>query len=165
MKTITKMSKSELYQKYRESRKANNIQIWWDAQEGQDRNVCLDIINQSGKAEDRLRKYKNSPLFKFRIRKFVNMHGYSDVHPYEVVRVISDKCVEIRALDTKQTVFPKNFQIGGFAAHCVDNHNQKYEYTSNPQNPVGRIRLSKKGWGLGRYLMSDEPIKFYDYNF
>lgn len=165
METLKKMSKSELYQKYREYRKSHNIQIWWDAQEGQDKEICMAIIKQGSKAEDRFRAYKDSPLFKFRIRKFVNQQGYSDVHPFEVVRVISPTCVEIRSLDTKQIVFPKNFQVGGFSAHCVDNYNQEYEYISNPENGVGRIRLGKKGWGLGRYRMSDEPIKFYDYNF
>ncbi|MDA1136421.1 MAG: hypothetical protein O2916_09290 [Proteobacteria bacterium] len=30
--------------------------------------------------------------------KFANHLGYSDINPYEVERVVSEKCVEIRAI-------------------------------------------------------------------
>lgn len=120
-------------------------------------------------AEQRLQAYKNSPHFKKKIRGFANNYGWSDVHPYEVVKVISDQTVEVREMDTKQTVFPQNFQVGGFVAHCVDNYNQDYEYTSNPDNPVIRIRWSKANscWNgsTGKFIMEDKPYKKYDYNF
>ena len=38
--------------------------------------------------------------------KFANMIGYSDVEPYEVVRVISDKTIEIRGMDYQQDFQP-----------------------------------------------------------
>lgn len=35
------------------------------------------------------------------IKDFVNNHGHSDVHPFEVIRTISPICVEIRAMRTE----------------------------------------------------------------
>jgi hypothetical protein len=99
------------------------------------------------------------------IKKYCNEYLYSDVQPYEVVRVISPVTVEIRQMDTKQIIFPKERFVGGFIANTADNDHQKYEYISNPENPIMRLRLGKKGWGNGKFVMSDKPIKFYDYNF
>lgn len=95
---------------------------------------------------------------------------YSDIDPYEVVRIISPICVEIRAMKTVQIESPKDFHPGGFVGHYADNRDgQKYEYFSDPDSPVMRIRFSKRGfWASGRYgrfSMSDAPYKFYDYNF
>ena len=112
----------------------------------------------------------NETIEKQQIKEFANRYGYSDVEPYEVVKVISNQTVEIRAMDTEQTVFPKQFHIGGFSAHCSDNRNQDYKYISNPDNPVYRIRWSKanRNWysaGGNKHLMEKLPSKFYDYNF
>jgi hypothetical protein len=100
-----------------------------------------------------------------KIRQFCNEFGYSDVEPYEVVKVISANCVEVREMATKQIVFPSQFFVGGFSAHCADNFNQKYEYTSDPCRPTIRIRKGKKGWGNGKFRMANHPHKHYDYNF
>lgn len=92
---------------------------------------------------------------------------YSDVYPYEVVRIVSPKCVEIRAMKSTLTRAPKDFRIGGFSAHCVDNYAQEYSYESNPEAGIIRVRLTKRGWRLGnrRFEMEDKPVRFYDYNF
>ena len=37
--------------------------------------------------------------------RFANRCGYSDVHPYEIVRIVSDKCIEVRAMDTGENNF------------------------------------------------------------
>ena len=128
-----------------------------------------DIWRKVGDASDRLTKYKQSALYLLKIKKYANLSIGSDRNPYEVVKIISDKTVEVRAMDSKQIVFPRDFQVGGFSAHCADNYAQKYEYFSNESYPVIRIRLSKakrqwQGSG-GRFCMSDSPCKFYDYNF
>ena len=105
------------------------------------------------------------------VRKYANYCMYTDVQPYEVVKVISDKTVEIRAMDTKQTKFPKDFHPGGFSGHYADNRSgQEYEYISNPEHRVERIRWSEanRQWQQGkhaRFSMSDKPYKFHDYNF
>jgi len=105
------------------------------------------------------------------IKKYVNELMYTDVRPYEVVRVISDQTVEIRPMKTVQTAFPKDFSAGGFVGHFHDNRSgQDYEYLSDESLPVMRIRWSKANgqWQAGRYRrfsMADKPYKFHDYNF
>ena len=99
------------------------------------------------------------------IKKYVNYHMHTDVHPYEVVKKVSDICVEIRPMKTKQTSFPKDFHRGGFLGHFSDNRSgQDYEYTSDESLPVTRIRWSKanRQWKKGKYmrfLMADAPYK------
>jgi len=105
------------------------------------------------------------------IKKYANLHGYTDVNPYEVVRVVSDICVEVRAMSTKQIKFPQDFHAGGFVGHFSDNRSgQEYEYSQNEENEVFKIRWStaNRQWQKGKYMrfsMSDKPYKFYDYNF
>ena len=123
--------------------------------------ICTKVLA----AERRLFEYTHSRLFLDKVRPFANQSIGSDMRPFEVVRVVSATCVEVREMDAKQITFPKEFHVGGFAAHCADNYNQEYEYSSNIENPIQKIRLSKKGWGLGRFHMSNEPRNFYDYNF
>ena len=57
---------------------------------------------------------------------------WTDCYPFEVVRVISDKTVEIRALDEKM--------ISG------DWLDAEYEYYVNESHPVERVRKTKMGW-------------------
>ncbi len=101
--------------------------------------------------------------------KYANKYGYSDVDPFEVVRVVSDKCLEVREMDAELAPGERPQIIpGGFAGHCVNQRSLKYVISSNPANPVIRIRLGKKGWksvGGNRFYLSDKPVKFYDYNF
>jgi hypothetical protein len=101
--------------------------------------------------------------------KFANKYDYSDVTPFEVIRIISDKTIEIRQMDAErdQSVELK-WAVGGFAGHCVNQRDQKWHIKSNSENKVVRIRLSKKGWKDvhgGRYDLADQPRRFYDYNF
>lgn len=101
---------------------------------------------------------------------YANHYGYSDVNPFEVVRVVSDKTIEVREMDAERDESVKlEFHVGGFSAHCSNQRDQKWFITSNEQSPVIRIRLSKDGvWKdkHGRkFYLSDEPVKFYDYNF
>jgi hypothetical protein len=101
--------------------------------------------------------------------QYANMYSYSDVEPFEVVRAISDKTLEVRGMDSERDESIKlEFHVGGFAAHCSNQRDQKWFITSNPENRIIRIRLGKKGWKdkHGRkFGLSDKPVKFYDYNF
>lgn len=100
---------------------------------------------------------------------FANQIGYSDVTPYEVVRVVSDKTLEVRRMEAERDESVKlEWAVGGFAGHCINQRQQKWIITSNKNNPTVRIRLGKKGWkdAYGqRYDLNDKPIMFYDYNF
>ena len=101
---------------------------------------------------------------------FANMYGWSDVEPFEVVRVISDKTIEVRPMDAERDESVKlQWAVGGFSAVCLNDHDQKWDIKSNPANPVVRIRLSaKKGWQDKhgrRFGLSKKPVKYYDHNF
>jgi len=103
--------------------------------------------------------------------KYANHHGYSDIEPYEVVKVVSAKTLEVRPMSS---VFDESckadlkFYIGGFAAHCPNPEAQRWIISSCPEAQTIRIRLTKRGWrfkGVLKFYLSDEPTKFYDYNF
>lgn len=102
---------------------------------------------------------------KFPVKKYISYYMYTDVEAFEVIRQVSPNIVEVRALNTKQIKFPQEFYAGGFSGHYADNHNQDYEFTSDESGTIIRKRLSSKGWGKGRWVMSDKPYKHYDYNF
>jgi hypothetical protein len=102
--------------------------------------------------------------------KFANHIGYTDVNPFEVIRVVSDKTIEVRAMKIdRDPSYTPEFIVGGFSAHCVNDHAQKWIITSDESARVVRIRLSKnKGWQAAdgrKFELSDKPVKYYDYNF
>ena len=101
--------------------------------------------------------------------EYANHYGYSDVNPYEVVKRISNQTIEIREMDAElDPSWTPVWHAGGFAGNCSNQHEQKWNIKSNPENPVVRIRLGKQGWKdkHGRkFDLRDQPTKFYDYNF
>ena len=103
---------------------------------------------------------------------FANNALYSDVEPFEIVRVDSDKTIEVRAMDaTMADDWKPNMVSGGFAFHCTNNDDQRKAWviTSNEANPVVRIRKQKNGtWynkSNGRFFLAEQPAKKYDFNF
>jgi hypothetical protein len=108
-------------------------------------------------------------------KKYCNMKGWTDSEPYEVIKVVSDKCLEIRFMKSeKNPDYNPDFVAGGFSAHCTNNYDQKWIITSCPEAKTIRVRKRKtvKNYGEGvywhqtaRYQLADEPHKFYDYNF
>ena len=100
--------------------------------------------------------------------EFANHQGHSDVSPYEIVKVVSPKTLEIRAMDSEELPWKKDFRSGGFFGTMVNQRDQKWDITRNKENQVIRIRLGKKGWvdsHGNRHTLSQEPHKFHDYNF
>jgi hypothetical protein len=101
---------------------------------------------------------------------YANRIGYGDINPHEIVRVISNKCIEVRSMDAERDKSVElTWAAGGFAGHCVNQNEQKWVITSNDSYPVERVRLHKDGrwYGVGkqRFTLSDNPVKFYDFNF
>jgi hypothetical protein len=99
---------------------------------------------------------------------YCNHHGYTDVNPYEIVKVVSDKTLHIREMNTQAKDWDKKVIPGGFAGHVANQHKQKWDITSDPANKVITARLSKKGFwktAHGKHFISESPRKFYDYNF
>jgi len=100
----------------------------------------------------------------------VSRYGYSDVDAYEIVKVISDKTIEVRKMDTKHDISHLKQYAGGFCGHVEDQRNQKVTYASNPDAEVIRIRRKKNNpeqWcnGNQRFGLTEKPYAFYDYNF
>lgn len=100
---------------------------------------------------------------------YANESGYSDMYPYEIVKVVSENTIEIRPMDTERDDSVElKWVSGGFAGHCVNQGKQKWFYKSNPDNPVRRIRRRKDGYfynHCNRVYLEQEPRKFHDYNF
>lgn len=101
--------------------------------------------------------------------KFANLIGYSDITPFEVVKIISDKTIEIREMKAdRDPSFKPEFAIGGFVAHCTNQNDQKWLFASVQDRPTVRARLQKNGkWKsmFGEHRIATEPKCFYDYNF
>lgn len=98
----------------------------------------------------------------------VTLIGYSDRTPFEVVKIISDKTLEVRRMDAVlDPDWKPDFHVGGFMGHTANQNTQKWTITSNPSNDVVRIRLGKKGWkdANGDKYSVGKAIKFYDFNF
>lgn len=98
----------------------------------------------------------------------VTLIGYSDRTPFEVVKVVSDKTLEVRRMDAVlDPDWKPDFHVGGFMGHTANQNEQKWNLTSNPSNDVLRIRLGKKGWkdANGDKYSVGKAVKFFDYNF
>ena len=100
---------------------------------------------------------------------YANQYGYSDVNPYEVMKIVSDKTLDIRAMSAERDPSWKPEVVtGGFSAVYLNQESQKWIIKSDKDERVVRIRLGKQGWKDAngcRYQLADKPVKFYDYNF
>jgi hypothetical protein len=100
--------------------------------------------------------------------KYASEHFYTDVKAYEIVKVISDKTVEVRRLEATYDISHLEQVVGGFAGHVVNQRDQKVTFESAPNAPVIRIRKNKYGnWAHKgrRFTFENKPYAFYDYNF
>ena len=100
----------------------------------------------------------------------VSEYCYTDVRAFEIVKVISDKTIEVRQMATKHDISHLTQHVGGFSAHTENQRNQKVTYASEPNNPVIRIRRKKnnpESWTSNgsKFGLTQEPYAFYDYNF
>ena len=100
--------------------------------------------------------------------KYASEHFYTDVKAYEIVKVISDKTLEVRPLKATHDIAHLNQYVGGFCGHVENQRDQKVTFESAPNAPVIRIRKNKYGnWGHKgqRFTLEIKPYAFYDYNF
>ena len=100
---------------------------------------------------------------------FANLHSHTDVEPYEIIRFIGTSTIEIRKMvAVKNNDTPLEWVVGGFAGHCVNQKNQKWDVTPDLEATPIRARLRKDGKyhsAYGRHVLSNTARKFYDYNF
>ena len=84
--------------------------------------------------------------------QYANQKLFSDVTPFEIIREVSPKTMEVREMDSVK-VDPSSYE-------------QDYNYSSNTNNPVVRIRKQKNGsWKDAnghRYSIADTPVKYHD---
>lgn len=105
---------------------------------------------------------------------YMNRHGYTDMRPYEVIRIDTPKKMIIRemlATETKESKKRRkeSFVPTGFLG-VTDNDVQEWDIRSNPDPQFDfAVRLHGDGYWYdangNRYTISDKPIKFYDFNF
>lgn len=99
---------------------------------------------------------------------YLNHHGYSDVHPYKVVRVTaSGKTAYVREVEaTLNPTWKPDIIPGGFAGHCQNNYSQLWVFGAET-GPEIAVRLGKNGWKSkqGRHVASAAPRRHHDYNF
>lgn len=104
---------------------------------------------------------------------YANEYGFTDVHPFEIVKVVSDRTIEVRKM--KATLDPEwqpEFAPGGFAGHCTNQNQQRWLYEPDPEGEIVRLWKSEAGKYLGKWVckgrlfqIAPEPKRFYDYNF
>lgn len=105
------------------------------------------------------------------MKNYANLYGYSDVKPYEVVRVVSEKTIDVRPMNVdKDPNWKPDIIAGGFAGHCINQHEQTWIITSDEEAKTIRIRYSaKRGCFQNKYgdrfKLADQPRYYYDYNF
>jgi|DEB0MinimDraft_6_1074348.scaffolds.fasta_scaffold14081_3 hypothetical protein len=134
----------------------------------------INDASKSDDAVDHLLMVSNVSQWKLEERvtdyAFASEYMYSDVRAWEVLRVVSENCIEIRRMDTEHNCAHLKQVPGGFAGHVVGQRDQKVTYASNPDNEVIRIRRRKNSrdqWvhkGV-RFSLQTEPYAFYDFNF
>jgi hypothetical protein len=99
---------------------------------------------------------------------YANLYMWSDAFPYEIVRRVSEFCLEIRAMDAVLAdTFTPNVAPGGFCGHTTNNNQQDWTFLRTECKPI-KIRKRKDGqWysKYGRHVIQAEPIRFHDYNF
>jgi len=100
---------------------------------------------------------------------YANRIGYSDIEPFEVVREVSEKIIEVRRMNAElDPNWKPEMHAGGFAAHCSNQHSQRWNITSNEAEPVIRLHKRKDGcfyYCGSKFRREAAPRKFYDYNF
>ncbi len=98
------------------------------------------------------------------IGKYVNQVLYTDINPVGKVIGTRGKTVLILQVVTEvKQVQEMKFVSGGFAGHCVNQHNQ--EWTFEEIDKTIEVKMTKQWGKRGQMRIDDKPRKYYDYNF
>lgn len=99
------------------------------------------------------------------VGKYINQCLWSDVNPVGRILAIKGKntlvCCRVTAGENLEKM---QYVSGGFAGHCVNMHDQRYEYTEHVDD-IFEVRYSNAMRKQKYYHVMDYPCKFYDYNF
>lgn len=99
---------------------------------------------------------------------YANLYGYSDITPFEIVRVVSDNTLEIRQMRADRGQWTPDYVLGGFVGRITNQRDQQWIILCDETAPVERIRRNRAGeWrnARGQFRLDTQPRKFYDYNF
>ena len=112
------------------------------------------------------------------MKKFINYRTYSDTSPYEVIAFsASGKTAQVRSMISERSNKEDDVVVpGGFCAHTSHPKGQLWSHESNEEADIRTMTLRKNGvWqfrgqktsrtGGSSGILSDEPYKYYDYNF
>jgi len=93
---------------------------------------------------------------------------YSDSTACTIVWISATrKTIAIQADHAELDNWKPEMIPGGFSAHCVNNHSQRYRYRPNPEARIRKARLRKDG--TYRLVTREKVIEgrhhFHDYNF
>lgn len=112
------------------------------------------------------------------VKKFINYQTYTDVEPYEVLEMSkSGKTAKVRRMECERINQKEDVVVpGGFCAHTSHPKGQQWSYKSVDDDSSFTMTLRKNGgwqfkgqktsWTRGCIgRLSDEPYKYYDYNF
>ena len=97
-----------------------------------------------------------------------NHLGFSDVTPFEIVRVVSAKTIEVRMMKAERGEWTPDCRVGGFMGRVMNQRDQQWTITADETAPVERIRRNTRGeWrnARGRFELAAQPVRFYDFNF
>lgn len=102
---------------------------------------------------------------------YANKWVGSDCDPYEIVEVLSDRKIVVRAMaSSPDPSFVMQWNPGGFAAHLANNQDQKWLIESVETGAL--VTLTKRRDGKWKaegtdveFVLASMPQKFYDWNF
>jgi len=102
--------------------------------------------------------------------KYANRISYTDTTPFEIIKQNTPNKLTIRSMIIEQDPnWKPKFVEGGFCGICVNQNDQRWIIKSNPNGVINTIRKNKKGeWRdiyKSKYILSENPVKVYDYNF
>lgn len=96
------------------------------------------------------------------------VHYWSDAEAYTVIKRTGKTLTLRRDKATLKESFKPEFVVGGFAAHCLNQEEQEYDYEPDPDGRIVTAYWSerRKGFYVEKTLrVSAGRHEFYDYNF
>lgn len=92
---------------------------------------------------------------------------YSDRFAGTIIKVTKTTITIQRDKAIPNKDFKPEFEVGGFAGHCVNQDEQSYTYERNEKGTTQVFRWSKKNrrYQKDRIFLSKGRHEFYDYNF
>lgn len=115
--------------------------------------------------DDEIRREQNREI---EVGDGVTVRFYTDAHAGTVIRKTKTMLIIQQDKATLDPSFTPEFDVGGFAAHCSNNNEQKYNYERDPEGTIYKARWSEKD-GCYKYdgccRISRGRHEFYDYNF